>query len=174
MLNELKEEGYKTEIKPKSPFQTKPVFRAFSTQEELLHEITTDLQNYLYIGRPEQILCVGLKNGLLEQLYSTLQQALLPVRWATDMSTISGKYILFADFVEAKGLERDYVFILDVERLATQLNMFASAVDHRKILMRDRIKLFVALTRAIREIRLYYVDQYHQFVKDLLQLQGKL
>ena len=149
-------------------------FRASSTQEELLHEMTADLQNYLYIGRPEQILCVGLKNGLLQQLYSTLQQASLPVRWATDMSTTSGKYILFADFVEAKGLERDYVFILDVEHLATQLNVFASVVDHRKMLIRDRIKLFVALTRAIREIRLYYTDQHHQLIRDLLQLQEKL
>ena len=81
--------------------------------------------------------------------------------------------MVFADFVEAKGLERDYVFILDVEHLATPSNIFASDFDKRKKLMRDRIKLFVALTRAMREVRLYYIDQHHLFVKGLLQLWEK-
>ncbi len=172
ILNDLKEEGYQTEIKPKSPFHTKPVFISYSTEEDLISEATHDIHDYLYKVRPEQILCIGLKDGLLQQLYAQFVQASFPTRWAPDASAINGSYILFADYIEAKGLERDYVFILDADHLALQKNIFASAEQNRQMIIRDRIKLFVALTRAMREVRLYYIDQYHMFVKDLLRLQG--
>jgi hypothetical protein len=173
MLNTLKEDGYKTEIKPRSPLLVKPVFRACSNQEELLAEMAAHLQEYVQLGLADRILCIGSKSGLLPRLHAQLQQLSLPVRWATEMSGDNGKYLLFADFVEAKGLERDYVFIVDVEHLATQPDIFASAVERRKGLMRDRIKLFVALTRAMREVRLYSIDQYHPFMRDLHHLQEK-
>ena len=174
LLQDLKEDGYKTDIKPKSPFMSKPMLIPGANEEELLEHVLADIQNLLCTARPGQILCVGLKHELLGRLNDKLIAASIPVCWATEFSTERGDYVVLADFVESKGLEREYVFILDADYLARQTNLFASAEQTKKEIRRDRIKLFVALTRAMREVRLYYVDRYQQFIRELLQIQSTL
>jgi superfamily I DNA/RNA helicase len=136
----------------------------------LLEGACDDIRKILYTASPKQILCIGLKeNGRLEQLYQRLQQLSIPTLWATEASFNVGDYVVLADYVDAKGLEREYVFILDADLLAQPPSLMVSPKQAKKDKSRDRIKLFVALTRAMREVRLYYIDYQHTFIRELLQ-----
>ncbi len=172
ILDDLKEEGYKTDIRPRSPFMEKPELISHTTEEELLQHVCDDLQVRLRTARPKQILCVGLKHKMLGRLQHELITASIPVRWATEESSIVGDYVVLADYVESKGLEREYVYILDADYLAGNKSSVATDEQIRKTNRKDRIKLFVALTRAKREVRLYYIDPYHMFIRELLQIQS--
>ena len=171
---DLLDEGYKMDVKPKSLFTSKPVFISEPSEEELLRHLLDDLHSHLEIARPKQFLCIGLKDKMLGNLYRVLSSASLSVRWATEITSPAGDYIVLADYVEAKGLERDYVYILDSDFLAGKMGPFTSEDEVQKETRRDRIKLFVALTRAMREVRLYYMDQSHIFIRQLLELQFKM
>jgi len=171
---DLKEEGYRMDIKPKSPFMYKPVFISQSSEEASLQHVLDDLHSHLHTVRPKQILCIGLKDKMLGKLYQVLTSASVAVRWATEVSSPVGDYVVLADYMEAKGLERDFVYIMDADHLAVHMSPFASQEQVKKEIRRDRIKLFVALTRAIREVRLYYIDRHQQFIRELLQIQSTL
>ncbi len=171
---DLKDEGYETEVKIKSPFTHPPEFLAETTDEGLLQCVVKDIQSRLSVAQRKQLLCIGLKDKLLGKLYQALTAASVPVCWATEVSLISGDYVVLADYVEAKGLEREYVYILDADNLAAKGGPFATEEQIAKALRRDRIKLFVALTRAMREVQLYYIDSYHTFIRQLLQIESTL
>jgi superfamily I DNA and RNA helicase len=171
---DLKDEGYETEVKIKSPFTHPPEFLAGTTNERLLQSVVKDIQSRLLVAQRKQLLCIGLKDKLLGELYQALIAASVPVCWATETSLISGDYVVLADYMEAKGLEREYVYILDADHLALKESPFATEEQVAKELRRDRIKLFVALTRAMREVRIYYIDSYHTFIRQLLQIDSTL
>jgi Nuclease-related domain/AAA domain len=167
----LQDEGYKTAIKPMSPITQNPVFISSVTEEVLLEQVCDGIQKILYTASPRQILCIGLKEkGRLKKLSQRLQQPNISTRWATEDSSSVGDYVILADYLDCKGLERDYVFILDADLLAQPAGLAVSPRQDRKDKMRDRIKLFVALTRAMREVRLYYIDHQHTFIRELLQI----
>jgi len=170
----LKEEGYKTDIKPRSHFMYKPVFIPHSTEEELLQHICNDVRERLYTAQPKQILCIGLKDGMVGHFHHMLTTASVPVRWATEVSSSIGNYVVLADYVESKGLEREYVYILDADSLAAKSSPFASVEQNKEKNRRDRIKLFIALTRGMREVRLYYINQHHTFIRELLHIQSTM
>lgn len=170
--SDLVDEGYKMDIKPKSPLSDKPVFISETSEEALFRHFREDLDSHLYLARPKQFLCIGMKDKMLGKLYEALSSNAIAVRWATEIAPPVGDYIVLADYVEAKGLERDYVYILDADFLAGKLDPFASEEEVQREIRRDRIKLFVALTRAKREVRLYYIDQRHLFIRQLLQNQS--
>ncbi len=171
---DLRDEGYQMNIKPKSLFMNKPVLIKVSSEEALLKRAVEDIQSHLSIAERRQFLCIGLKDKLLGKLYQDLSAVSIPVRWATEVTPTAGGYVLLADYVEAKGLERNYVYILDADSLAVQESPFATEEQMTKELRRDRIKLFVALTRAMREVRIYYMDSYHIFIRQLLQIESTL
>lgn len=171
---DLEDEGYEIEVKIKSPFTHPTEFIAEVTDDGLLQDVVKDIQSRLLVAQRKQLLCIGLKDKLLGKLYQALTTASGPVCWATEVSLISGDYVVLADYMEAKGLEREYVYILDADHLAAKGSPFATEEQVTKELRRDRIKLFVALTRAMREVRIYYMDSYHIFIKQLLQIESTL
>jgi len=154
---------------------SKPMFLPGANEEVLLERVYEDMQDLLCTARRGQVLCIGLKHELLGRLYNKLAAASIPVSWATEFSPERGNdYVVLADYVESKGLEREYVYILDADRLAKKTSLFAPVEQTKAELRRDRIKLFVALTRAMREVRLYYIDRHHQFIRELLQIQSTM
>jgi superfamily I DNA/RNA helicase len=136
--------------------------------------MSDDIENCLHVVAPRKILCIGLKNGLLRQLERSLAGRDIPIRWATKIPSSSSNYVVLADYVEAKGLERDYVFIVDADHLAHKQGTFETQEQYRERSSKDRIKLFIALTRAMREVSLYYVDRQHIFIDKLCELQANL
>jgi hypothetical protein len=85
LLQDLKEDGYKTDIKPKSPFMSKPMLIPGANEEELLERVLADIQNLLCTAHPGQILCIGLKHNLpikpllrLVVMFWILSRRLLP------------------------------------------------------------------------------------------------
>ena len=168
---ELIEEKYETKIKPRSPIQTHPYFIPFGNEDELLQNLVEDIGDYLQTALPRNILCIGLKDGLLAQLQHKLIEHHISTRWATDDAVNSTNSVLLADYIGAKGLERDYVFIVDADHLARPQGVFESDEQYEKNMRKDRIKLFIALTRAIRNVRIYYVDRQHLFMREIHQIQ---
>ena len=144
------------------------------TEEELLLQLVNDIQDRLQLDSAKRILCIGLKDKMLSKLHQTLVSLALPVRWATDDFSPDGNYIMLADYIESKGLERELVYIIDVDHLAASQGPFVPLEVSRKSASRDRIKLFVALTRAMREVRLYYTNRYHLFIRELLSIEATI
>ncbi|GHO49637.1 nuclease-related domain-containing DEAD/DEAH box helicase [Ktedonospora formicarum] len=164
---ELQSEGYQLNIAHKSPLTYKPVFIQCTNEDELLQDVCQNIQDKLYTMNPAKILCVGLNNHLLLQLYHRLKAASIPVRMTTEQYK-AGDYIILADYIDAKGLERELVYIIDADNLNQTVPQFTSLEVQRKYTQRERIKLFVALTRTTREVRLYYIDRTHPFIRELL------
>src|SRR6185437_5082418 len=98
----------------------------------------------------------------------------IPACWANEISADERRVVL-AKFMTSKGLERDYVYILDADRLPdgslSHASPFQTSDTLEQEARKSRIKLFVALTRAIREVYLYYTHAHSRFVRELLDLQ---
>jgi hypothetical protein len=174
ILRDLEEEKYTTHIKPKSPLQSRPNIIPCTNEEDLLQSIAMDIQNYIQAFSPEKILCIGLKDGTLARLYQKLTAIGIPKCWAQEAKNNAREQIVLADYMDAKGLERDYVFIVDADHLALRQNLFDTDDYYQQNIRRDRIKLFIALTRAMREIRLYYVNYQHLFIKEMRRLEAEM
>lgn len=169
IANDLKEQGYETKIKFKSPVSQKPVFRNANNRGELFQMVVNNIQNHLDEVRAEQLLCIGLEDSLqkLEQLLESKN-----IYCCRAKENEGENAIVLADFVEAKGLERNYVFILDIDRLPNIIANYEenSQEDLEKKARLSRIKIFVALTRTIQNVTAYYTNVNNVFIRELLEL----
>lgn len=171
---ELQEHGYEEAIKPKNIITTRPIFKLNSTREALLKEVCDDIADMVTFRiRPQQVLCIALRDTL-NALQTMLTGRAIPACWANEIDLGEQKVIL-AEYTMSKGLERDYVFILDADRLPdgglTRTSMFQPIEMLEQEARRSRIKIFVALTRATREVSLYYANPHNRFIQELLALQ---
>ena len=173
IAHELREQEYEDSIKSKNTLLTQPVFKLYQTREELLKEICDDIANLVtFRARPEQVLCIG-RTGTLELLNERFYEQNIPVCQAKEIS-LDERRVVLADFISSKGLERDYVYILDVDYLQdgslNNASLFSSSEVLEQEARRSRIKIFVALTRAVREVYLYYTNGHSRFIRELLEL----
>jgi len=170
---ELQEHGYEEAIKPKNTITTRPIFKLNPTREALLKEVCDNIADMVTFRiRPQQVLCIALRDTL-NALQTMLTSCAIPACWANEIDLGEQKVIL-AEYTMSKGLERDYVYILDVDRLPdgglTRTSMFQPIEMLEQEARRSRIKIFVALTRAIREVSLYYTNPNNRFIQELLAL----
>ncbi len=174
LLNyELREQGYKSVIAPKNTSTIKPVFKECSTKEEMLEEVCDDIcDDIVKRMQPGNILCIGLPETLMI-LKNKLQEHNVPSCQASEISD-GEKRLVLAEFIMAKGLERDYVYILDSDHLPDgsidKNHLFISDEELAQEARKSRIKIFVALTRALREVYIYYTLR-SRFIQELLMLQ---
>ena len=161
---------------------TRPVFKRCLSNDALLREVGEDIENLLSSQtrweavRRNQVLCIGTPETL-SGLHSWLTQSTIPVCWANEFNGGEDKVVL-ANFVDAKGLERDYVFILDIDQLPdgtlTENRLFTPATALEEEARLSRIKIFISLTRALREVHVYYTQPQRRFVVELLKLKEVL
>lgn len=173
---QLREQGYASMIEPKNTSTIKPVFKPCFTREEMLAEVCDDICNdVVKRSQPQNILCVGLPETLIMLKYK-LQERNIQSCQASEISDDEERLVL-AEFTMAKGLERDYVYILDCDRLPDgrldSNHLFASDEELAEEARKSRIKIFVALTRALREVFIYYTSQ-GRFIKELSLLQRNI
>lgn len=173
---ELRQQGYEENIKPKNAMKTRPVFKLYTTREELLNAVCEHIADSVAIRvRPEQVLCIALPDTL-KTLYVMLASRSIPVCWADEINS-DGRKVILAEFTASKGLERDCIYILDGDHLPdgslSSASMFQLSETLEQEARRSRIKIFVALTRTIREVFLYYTDAHSRFIRELLDLQEK-
>ena len=174
IVQELRDQEYEDGIKSKNRLLTQPVFKFNLTREALLKDVYEAIADLIaFRVRPEQVLCIGLPDTL-SRLYDLFMANAIPACWANEMRH-DERTVILADFAMSKGLERDYVYILDIDRLPDSSldrgTLFASLETLENEMRRSRIKIFVALTRAIREVHLYYANNNSHFIKELLSLQ---
>ncbi len=171
IVQELRDQEYEDVIKSKNRLLTQPVFKFCPTREALLKDVYEAISDLVaFRVRPEQVLCIGLPDTL-NRLHDLFTANAIPVCWANEMRP-DERTVILADFAMSKGLERDYVYILDIDRLPDGSldsgTLFASPETLENEMRRSRIKIFVALTRAIREVHLYYANNNSHFIKELL------
>lgn len=171
---QLREQGYEGMIAPKNASTIKPIFKKCSTREEILAEVCDDIcDDIVKRSQPGNILCIGLPETLTMLKYK-LQERNIQSCQASEISD-DEKRLVLAEFTMAKGLERDYVYILDSDRLPDgrlgRNRLFANDEELAEEARKSRIKIFVALTRALREVCIYYTLEEVRFIKELLTLQ---
>ncbi|HEU5377499.1 MAG TPA: hypothetical protein VFV38_18915 [Ktedonobacteraceae bacterium] len=175
ILYELQQQGYAANIKPKNTIMTQPVFKRGMTREELLAAVCDHIADGAASRiRYEQVLCIALPDTL-QALEVMFRARHIPACWANEISADERRVVL-AEFTTSKGLERDYVYILDADRLPdgrlSHASPFQTSDTLEQEARKSRIKLFVALTRAIREVYLYYTHAHSRFIRELLDLQA--
>lgn len=173
LVYELREQGYEDNIKSKNAIMTHPVFKRYQTREELLIEVTLHIIDLLAVqARLEQFLCIGLPDTL-KLLHEQLSENRVAVCMANEIRAGERRLVL-ADYAMSKGLERDYVFILDADQLPDgsleNTQMFTQRISLEQEARRSRIRIFVAMTRAIREVYIYYIDDQKRFIRELQTL----
>jgi hypothetical protein len=91
--------------------------------------------------------------------------------------TEQGNTITVVDFLSAKGLERPVVIISGIEDLpcrGTVNNPFADEDSAARAESLSRRQLYVALTRTIETLWVFYSSNEHPFVKDLLEINRRI
>lgn len=174
LVYELREHGYEDSIRSKNTILTQPVFKLCQTREELLKEAIIHILDLVAVqARVEQVLCIGLPDTL-NLLHEKLSENKIVVCKANEI-IVGERRLVLADFAMSKGLERDYVFIFDIDRLQDgsldNSQMFAPTRALEQEARRSRIRIFVAMTRAIREVYFYYTDTHNRFARELQTLQ---
>lgn len=81
--------------------------------------------------------------------------------------------LTLVDFMDVKGLEKEMVFVFGIEDLyhrSCPAAMFDSEDDRRRKERLSRRKVYVALTRSLEELIIYYQDPQNRFVAELLSI----
>lgn len=87
--------------------------------------------------------------------------------------TEAGEAVTIVDFRDAKGLEREVVVVVGVEDLYHSSSSEATFDDATEQLEKEglaRRQVYVALTRPIERLFVYYSDRSHPYVKELCEL----
>ncbi len=174
LVYELREQCYEDNIKSKNTIMTHPVFKRYQTRDELLNEVTRHIVDLVTVqARVEQVLCIGWRDDTLKLLHERLSENRVAVCMANEIRS-GERGLVLADYTMSKGLERDYVFILDADQLPDgsleNTQMFTSTRLLEQEARRSRIRIFVAMTRAIREVYIYYTDDHKRFIRELQTL----
>lgn len=84
-----------------------------------------------------------------------------------------GTALTLVDFMNVKGLEKEIVFVFGIEDLYHRSRpeaLFDDEDDKRRKERLSRRKVYVALTRPLEELIVYYEDGNNRFVADLLSI----
>jgi len=89
----------------------------------------------------------------------------------------SGRAVSLVDFMSAKGLERDIVLVSGIEDLYERSKpeaMFDDEDTCRNRELLSRRKVYVALTRTLNQLIVYYENPNNRFVSDLLAINNDI
>jgi superfamily I DNA/RNA helicase len=81
------------------------------------------------------------------------------------------------DFREAKGLEKEVVIVHGIEELYRKSEnemLFGDSTAYRKTKRRLRRILYVALTRALEKLFLFYHDGQMPVIRELIELSDRI
>jgi hypothetical protein len=88
-----------------------------------------------------------------------------------------GDQLNVVDFRQAKGLEKEVVIIHGIEdlyRKAENENLFGSSLDKKKSKRRLRRILYVALTRSLEQLIVFYQDRRMLVIEELVSLSNSI
>lgn len=86
-------------------------------------------------------------------------------------------YVAIVDFLNAKGLEREIVFVTGIEDLYDRTNPVGMFWDEDKKVKRESLSrrmIYVAMTRTIEQLIIYYQDPGNRFISELVKRNKKI
>jgi len=171
LKREFEEAGYQK--KPEFPNKSDQLPELERTRDPI--PATVDRIQDLQIGgpsgityRPDDFMVVTTASAV-EKQRSALEAAEIP--------TTGNDAVSVVDFREAKGLEKAVVIVHGIEELYRKSEnemLFGDSTAYRKTKRRLRRILYVALTRALEKLVLFYHDGQMPVIRELVELSDRI
>lgn len=171
LSREFKEAGYKK--KPAFPNKSEQLPELERTHDPI--RATVERIQDLQIGgssgiayRPDNIMVITTASAI-----ETQREALEEV----GVSTTDSDGVRVVDFREAKGLEKEVVIVHGIEELYRESEngmLFGDSLAYRKTKRRLRRILYVALTRPLEQLIVFYHDGQMPVIRELVELANRI
>lgn len=137
-------------------------------------EIAARVQELLHTTYSEEDIMVITSETRLPQAEAALR--------AADIDHVLGEpghisAVSLVDFVNVKGLEKEVVLVTGIEDLyerSKPLGIFDDEDEKRHKELLSRRKVYVALTRPLEQLIIYYQDASNRFISELLAVNSEL
>ncbi len=170
--HEFEQKGYRGRFVYPNELEALPVLEHSTTPHKAIAERVSSLISRDYTER--DILVVTSAARLEEHRQALIRQG---VRCSTKEPSGTEQAVMLTDFEASKGLERDVVLVSGVEDLYERSCPEGLADDEELRARKEslsRRKVYVALTRTIEQLYVYYSKAENRFVNDLLEINRQL
>jgi hypothetical protein len=171
--NEFETNGYLDNFQYPNALQNAAILKKSSNP---INDMCKQITDFLDSGRSAgEILWIG-DEITIEHMSEALKERHVPCEMEYIRNDVSGSVVL-TSFSNAKGLERELVLISDIELLFHEQHPDAFLLSGEDIAFKQsqsRRLIYVALTRCIEELYLFYLDSKNPFISDLLEIDRKL
>lgn len=137
-------------------------------------DIAKKIQEFLLSTYSYDDVLIIASSKMMGEIGRTLENASIPFKKGEPESE---GFIALVDFQEAKGLEREIVVIAGIEDLFDQTKPEGQFWEEEQKIVREglsRRMIYVALTRTIEQLIIFYRDPLNSFVADLLKANEKI
>lgn len=151
----------------------KPQVCCFDTGRSEQHFVLTQLKELISHGvKPETICITARLNAIVKNCAEYLNHNGIPV-WIVDaVNEYSGEAVHLSTMHKIKGLEYDYVFIIcankDVLPLKIAVDSAGDEVEQREIRKREKNLLYVAATRARKQLYITAAGNISEFLDEAI------
>lgn len=142
------------------------ILQTFDLEKDIVEKVQSLLQQTY---SEEDILLIT-SEAKLQRIQDALHRA--HIRYILGESE-SGNYVSLVDFMNVKGLEKEVVLISGIEDLYERTQTSGVFEDEGRKLEKERFsrrKVYVALTRPLEALFIYYTAPYNPFVAELLTI----
>jgi superfamily I DNA/RNA helicase len=169
--SEFAERGYTESFRSQNTLWSVPEILRADLPEA---EIPSRVEALLNEGITESDILIITSAARLTITESRLQSA--GIRYCLTESE-HGKAVTLVEFMAAKGLEKEVVIVSGIEDLFERSKpdrLFDDEGIRRQQELLSRRKIYVALTRPLQQLIVYYQDSSNRFVADLLKINSEI
>jgi len=171
--NEFEEHGYLDNFQYPNDLQNAAILKKSG---DPIQDICKQITDLLDSGRSAgEILWIG-DETKIEKMFEALKEKHVPCEREYLRTDAAGSVVL-TSFSNAKGLEREFVIISGIESLFHEHHpdaLFLSGEDIAYKQSLSRRLIYVALTRSIEDLYMFYQDSTNPFISQLLEIDRKL
>jgi superfamily I DNA/RNA helicase len=167
--DEFKENGYEEKAVCKNELDNAAELLRAEDSERAIVERVQNLLNATYTADDVMIITE-------ETHWETMEHALDAAHIRHSRIQKDG-CVIVVDFMHCKGLEREVVFVTHIEALYERRQQSSLFDDADRRIERERYslrKIYVALTRSLEQLIVYYTDPNNRFISQLLRLNAEI
>ncbi len=173
MRNEFAAHGYSKSFAFPNPIENAAIIKQESEPEQAAAALIAELLKTAYPGGNQNILLISSVERL-KTCHVALTSAGVQSRIG---ETETAEAVTVASFSDSKGLEREVVVVVGVEDLYVRgqaSGVFDDVTDQIDREARNRRKVYVALTRAMERLYVFYEVRSHPFIQELCNLNDRI
>jgi len=169
---EFKEHGYTESFKSSNKLPNLPEILHSAHPEQEIGERIRALLDTTYVENDVMVITSADRLPQVEAALSATGTATVVGEPERDVTAIT-----LVDFMNVKGLEKEVVFVTGIEDLyerSKPQDLFDDEGDKRRNELFSRRKVYVALTRPLERLIVYYQDSANRFISELLAINASL